>query len=60
MEQLYVGDALLIADVQNDFLPGGVLGVKGDDEIVPVLRGYSTQTDTPSTAFVAARRSFAV
>jgi nicotinamidase/pyrazinamidase len=40
MEPLYVGDALLIVDVQNDFLPGGALGVKGGDEIVPVLRGY--------------------
>ena len=37
MEQLYVDDALLIADIQNDFLPGGALGVKGGDEIVPVL-----------------------
>ena len=39
-EEVYVGDALLIVDVQNDFLPGGALGVKGGDEIVPVLRGY--------------------
>ena len=28
-EELCVGDALLIADVQNNFLPGGVLEVKG-------------------------------
>ena len=28
-EELCVGDALLIADIQNDFLPGGVLEVKG-------------------------------
>lgn len=40
MEPLYVGDALLIVDVQNDFLPGGALEVMGGDEIVPVLRGY--------------------
>lgn len=39
-EELYVGDALLIADVQNDFLPGGALGVKGGDEVIPILRGY--------------------
>ena len=39
-EELYDCDALLIADIQNDFLPGGALGVKGGDEIVPVLRGY--------------------
>lgn len=29
------GDALLVADVQNDFLPGGALGVPGGDEIIP-------------------------
>ena len=40
MEELQAGDALLIADVQNDFLPGGALGVKGGDAIIPVLRGY--------------------
>ncbi|WP_447980641.1 isochorismatase family protein [Candidatus Nitrospira bockiana] len=34
------GDALLVADVQNDFLPGGALGVSGGDEIVPVLLEY--------------------
>ena len=39
-EELWVGDALLNADIQNDFLPGGALGVKGGDEIVPVLRRY--------------------
>ncbi|HEY5571979.1 MAG TPA: isochorismatase family protein, partial [Anaerolineales bacterium] len=39
-EELWVGDALLIADIQNDFLTGGVLGVKEGDEILPVLRGY--------------------
>jgi nicotinamidase/pyrazinamidase len=31
------GDALLVVDVQNDFLPGGALGVAGGDEIVPIL-----------------------
>ena len=30
-------DALLIVDVQNDFLPGGALGVSGGDEIIAVL-----------------------
>lgn len=34
------GDVLLIVDVQNDFLPGGSLAVKGGDEVVPVLNGY--------------------
>jgi nicotinamidase/pyrazinamidase len=30
-------DALLIVDVQNDFLPGGRLAVANGDEVVPVL-----------------------
>lgn len=33
-------DALLIADIQNDFLPGGALGIRGGDAIVPVLTAY--------------------
>jgi nicotinamidase/pyrazinamidase len=32
-----VGDALLIVDVQNDFLPGGSLAVPDGDAVVPVL-----------------------
>ena len=31
------GDALIIVDMQKDFLPGGTLAVKGGDEIVPLL-----------------------
>jgi len=31
------GDALLVVDVQNDFLPGGALGVQRGDEVVPPL-----------------------
>lgn len=34
------GDALLIVDVQNDFLPGGSLAVARGDEVVPVLNRY--------------------
>ncbi len=30
-------DALVVVDVQNDFCPGGALGVPGGDEIVPLL-----------------------
>ena len=29
--------ALLIVDLQYDFMPGGALGVKGGDEIVPLI-----------------------
>ena len=31
------GDALSVTDVQNDFLPGGALGVPGGDEIISPL-----------------------
>ena len=34
------GDALLIVDVQNDFLPGGSLAVPRGDEVVAVLNHY--------------------
>jgi len=34
------GDALLIVDVQNDFLPGGNLAVSRGDEVAPVLNRY--------------------
>jgi nicotinamidase/pyrazinamidase len=32
--------ALIVVDVQNDFCPGGALGVRGGDQIVPVLNRY--------------------
>ena len=35
-----VGDALLIVDVQRDFLPGGKLGVPEGHAVVPVLNRY--------------------
>jgi nicotinamidase/pyrazinamidase len=42
MDQLIpgAGDALIIVDVQNDFLPGGKLGVAHGDEVVPALNRY--------------------
>lgn len=29
--------ALVIVDMENDFMPGGALGVKGADEIIPII-----------------------
>lgn len=46
--KLGAGDALLVVDVQNDFLPGGRLAVPGGDAVVPVLNRY--------LALAAARR----
>ena len=38
--RLGAGDALLVVDVQNDFLPGGRLAVASGDAVVPVLNRY--------------------
>jgi len=37
---LTAGDALIVVDVQNDFLPGGNLAVPQGDEVIPVLNRY--------------------
>jgi nicotinamidase/pyrazinamidase len=34
---LHAGDALLIVDVQRDFLPGGALAVPDGDAVIPIL-----------------------
>lgn len=38
--QLASADALIVVDVQNDFLPGGSLAVPMGDEVIPVLNRY--------------------
>ncbi len=35
--------ALLLIDIQNDFLPGGALAVPGGDEIIPVVNALLPQ-----------------
>lgn len=37
---LAAGDALIVVDVQNDFLPGGSLAVPLGDEVVPFFNRY--------------------
>ena len=32
--------ALLVVDVQNDFCPGGALGVPGGDRIIPAVNRH--------------------
>jgi nicotinamidase/pyrazinamidase len=38
--RLDTGDALIVVDVQNDFLPGGALAVPEGDAVVPVLNAW--------------------
>jgi len=34
--------ALIVVDVQNDFCPGGALGMRGGDTIIPIVNSYIT------------------
>jgi nicotinamidase/pyrazinamidase len=47
--------ALVIVDVQNDFCPGGALGVLGGDEIVPVLSEYASRFSKAGLPIFATR-----
>jgi len=49
------GDALLVVDVQNDFLPGGALGVPDGDAVVPVLNRYLARFATAGLPIFATR-----
>ncbi|MEA5097941.1 MAG: isochorismatase family protein [Burkholderiaceae bacterium] len=48
-------DALLIVDVQNDFLPGGSLAVAGGDQVIPVLNRYIARFERASLPIIATR-----
>ena len=37
--------ALIIVDIQNDFLPGGALAVKNGDAVIPVINKLQSQFD---------------
>lgn len=48
-------DALVVTDVQNDFLPGGSLAVRRSDEIIPTLNRYIALFATHSLPVFATR-----
>ena len=48
-------DALLITDMQKDFLPGGALPVEGGDEIIPVLNAYAKRFGDAKVHIFASR-----
>ncbi len=37
--------ALIIVDIQNDFLPGGVLAVRNGDAVIPIINKLQSQFD---------------
>lgn len=49
------GDALIIVDLQQDFLPGGSLAVPHGDEVVDVLNRYIKRFDSASLPIFATR-----
>ena len=58
MKKNYVvtsNDALLITDIQKDFLPGGALPVPSGDEIIPVLNAYIKHFEDAKARFFASR-----
>lgn len=48
-------DALLITDIQIDFLPGGALPVANGDEIIPVVNNYIEHFETTGGYIIASR-----
>ena len=48
-------DALLIVDVQRDFLPGGALAVPDGDAVVPVLNRYIALAQVTGMPVIASR-----
>ncbi len=49
------GDALIIVDIQNDFLPGGSLAVPGGDAVVAVLNDYIDIFERKALPIIATR-----
>ena len=43
MTPLKPGDALIITDIQNDFLPGGARAISGGADILSILLAYVKQ-----------------
>ena len=49
------GDALIVIDVQNDFLASGALAVPGGNEVVPVLNTYAARFERHRLPIFATR-----
>jgi nicotinamidase/pyrazinamidase len=48
-------DALLVTDIQKDFLPGGALPIENGDEIIPVLNDYIRRFEGAKAHVLASR-----
>lgn len=52
---LSANDALLVVDMQNDFMPGGSLEVTGSDTIIPVINAYIHRFNSAGLPIFASR-----
>jgi nicotinamidase/pyrazinamidase len=50
-----VGDGLLLVDPQNDFCPGGSLGVADGDAVMPVLNAWATAAERAGVPIFVSR-----
>src|SRR5215831_2083403 len=55
MVSLQQGDALVVVDVQNDFLHGAALAVPHGDEVIPLLNRYIALFDGKHLPIFATR-----
>ncbi len=53
--KLQKSDALIVVDVQRDFLPGGSLAVRDGDRVIPVLNCYLRQFQAAGLPIVVTR-----
>ncbi len=53
--KLQPGDALLIVDIQNDFLPGGSLGVHEGDQVIPLINADIKEALDANIPIIASR-----
>ena len=49
------GDALIVVDMQRDFMPGGALPVSGGDEIIGVVNSYIRKFEESGALIVLTR-----
>ena len=53
--KLQPDDALLIVDIQNDFLPGGSLGVHEGDQVIPLINADIKEALDANIPIIASR-----
>lgn len=54
-ETLCSQDAVIAVDVQNDFCPGGALGIEGGGAVVPVLNDWLARAARQGALTIASR-----